>query len=163
MLVEGCPRTEADGTRRPAPPAPGVTVARQITLDQAGAVLAACTAEAVRIGQPMNIAVVDDGADLVAFASMDGTRLIGVDISQRKALTAVYFQTDTRDLAPLVQPGAPLFGIESTSEGRLVVFGGGVLLRTPDGQVAGGVGVSAGTVEQDHQVADAGRLAFPRG
>jgi uncharacterized protein GlcG (DUF336 family) len=91
---------------------------------------------------------------------MDGTKLIGVDISQRKALTAVYFQTDTRDLAPLVQPGAPLYGIEATTGGRLVVFGGGVLLRTADGAVAGGVGVSAGTVEEDHQVAEAGRKAF---
>ena len=138
-------------------------MAREITLEQADAILAACKAEAQQVGQPMNIAVVDDGGNLVAFASMDGTKLIGVDISQRKALTAVYFQADTRDLAPLVQPGAPLFGIESTSEGRLVVFGGGVLLTTPDGSVAGGVGVSAGTVEQDHQVAEAGRRAFTGG
>lgn len=133
---------------------------RQITLEQADAMVAACRAEAQTVGQPMNIAVVDDSANLVAFASMDGTKLIGVDIAQRKALTAVYFQTDTQDLVPLVQPGAPLYGIESTSEGKLVVFGGGVLLRTADGEVAGGVGVSAGTVEQDHQVADAGRKAF---
>ncbi len=133
---------------------------RQITLEQATAIVAACQAEAQSIGQPMNIAVVDDGANLVAFASMDGTKLIGVDISQRKALTAVYFQMDTKDLAPLVQPGQPLFGIESTSEGRLVVFGGGVLLTTGDGSVAGGVGVSAGSVDQDHQVAAAGRSAF---
>jgi uncharacterized protein GlcG (DUF336 family) len=133
---------------------------RQITLAQAEAVVEACKAEALAVGQPMNIAVVDDGGNLVAFAAMDGTKLVGVDISQKKALTAVYFQADTRDLAPLVQPGQPLFGIESTTGGRLVVFGGGVLLQGADGQVAGGVGVSAGTVEQDHQVADAGRRAF---
>ncbi len=77
----------------------------------------------------MNIAVVDDGGNLVAFAAMDGTKLIGEDISQKKALTAVYFQMDTKDLAPLVQPGQPLYGIESTTGGRLVVFGGGVLLH----------------------------------
>jgi uncharacterized protein GlcG (DUF336 family) len=133
---------------------------RQITLDQATAIVQACQAEAQSIGQPMNIAVVDDGANLVAFASMDGTKLIGVDIAQRKALTAVYFQMDTKDLAPLVQPGQPLYGIESTSGGRLVVFGGGVLLTTSDGSVAGGVGVSAGSVDEDHQVAAAGRSAF---
>jgi uncharacterized protein GlcG (DUF336 family) len=135
-------------------------MSRNITLDQAEAILQACKAEALAIGQPMNIAVVDDGANLVAFVSMDGTKLIGLDISQRKALTAVYFQSDTRDLVPLVQPGAPLYGIESTSAGRLVVFGGGVLLRDADGQIIGGVGVSAGSVEQDHQVAEAGRAAF---
>lgn len=134
---------------------------RQITLEQAEAIVAACKTEADSIGQPMNIAVVDDGANLVAFASMDGTKLIGVDISQKKALTAVYFQTDTKDLPALVQPGQPLYGIEATSEGKLVVFGGGVLLRTAVGEIAGGVGVSAGTVDEDHQVADAGRKAFP--
>jgi uncharacterized protein GlcG (DUF336 family) len=135
-------------------------MSRNITLPQAEAILDACKAEAAQVGQPMNIAVVDDGGNLVAFAAMDDTKLIGVDISQKKALTAVYFQADTRDLVELVQPGAPLFGIESTTGGRLVVFGGGVLLRTADGAVAGGVGVSAGTVLEDHQVAEAGRKAF---
>ena len=135
-------------------------MARQITLAQADAIVEACKAEADSVGQPMNIAVVDDGGNLVAFCAMDGTKLIGVDISQKKALTAVYFQTDTRDLASLVQPGQPLYGIESTTEGRLVVFGGGVLLRTAGGEVAGGVGVSAGSVEEDHQVAEAGRASF---
>jgi uncharacterized protein GlcG (DUF336 family) len=135
-------------------------MSRQITLAQAETIIAACKAEATAIGQPMNIAVVDDGGNLVAFSSMDGTKLIGVDISQRKALTAVYFQTDTRELAALVQPGQPLFGIESTTGGRLVVFGGGVLLTDDVGAVTGGVGVSAGTVDEDHQVAEAGRKAY---
>jgi uncharacterized protein GlcG (DUF336 family) len=69
---------------------------------------------------------------------------------------------DTRDLVPLKQPGSAIYGIEATTGGRLVIFGGGVLLRTPDG-AAGGVGVSAGTVEEDHQVAEAGRKAFVGG
>jgi uncharacterized protein GlcG (DUF336 family) len=135
-------------------------MSRQITLDQAEAIIDACKAEASTIGQPMNIAVVDDSGHLVAFASMDGTKLIGVDISQKKALTAVYFHSDTQDLAALVQPGQPLFGIESTTGGRLVVFGGGVLLRDGTGEITGAVGVSAGTVDEDHQVAEAGRKAY---
>ena len=133
---------------------------RSITLEQSEAIVAACKSEAEAVGQPMNIAVVDSGGNLVAFAAMDDTKLIGEDIAQKKALTAVYFQMDTRDLAPLVQPGQPLYGIEATTGGRLVVFGGGVLLRGADGQVVGGVGVSAGTVDEDHQVAKAGRKAF---
>ncbi len=137
-------------------------MSRTISLAQADAIIEACKAEAASVGQPMNIAVVDDGGNLVAFAAMDDTKLIGEDISQKKALTAVMFQMDTRDLVPLVQPGAALYGIEATSGGRLVVFGGGVLLRTADGAVAGGVGVSAGTVDEDHQVAEAGRTAFTR-
>lgn len=135
-------------------------MARQITLDQAEAVIAACKQEAVTVGQPMNIAVVDDGGNLVAFAAMDDTKLIGNDIAQKKALTAVYFQMDTRDLVPLVQPGAALYGIEATSGGRLVVFPGGVLLRKSDGTMAGAVGVSAGTVDEDDQVARAGAAAY---
>ena len=136
---------------------------RNITLAQADAIVEAAKAEATNIGQPMNIAVVDDGGNLVAFVAQDGTKLIGESIAQRKALTAVLFQTDTKDLVPLVQPGAALYGIESTSEGRLVVFAGGVLLRDADGAIAGGVGVSAGTVDEDHQVAEAGRKAFSPG
>jgi uncharacterized protein GlcG (DUF336 family) len=135
-------------------------MSRNITLEQAENIIRACKAEARAVGQPMNIAVVDDGGNLVAFVAMDDTKLIGEDIAQKKALTAVYFQMDTRDLVPLVQPGAPLYGIESTTGGRLVVFAGGVLLRRSDGIVAGGVGVSAGTVDEDHRVAEAGREAF---
>ncbi len=133
---------------------------RNITLAQAEAIIEACKAEATTIGQPMNIAVVDDGGNLVAFVAQDDTKLIGESIAQRKALTSVLFQMDTKDLVPLVQPGAALYGIESTSEGRLVVFAGGVLLKDADGAIAGGVGVSAGTVDEDHQVAEAGRTAF---
>ncbi len=135
-------------------------MSRSITLEQSQAIIEACRSEATAIGQPMNIAVVDDAGHLVAFAAMDDTKLIGEDISQKKALTAVYFQMDTRDLAPLVQPGQPLYGIEATTNGKLVVFGGGVLLRGADGRIAGGVGVSAGSVDEDHQVAEAGRKAF---
>jgi uncharacterized protein GlcG (DUF336 family) len=136
---------------------------RNITLAQAEAIIEGCKAEATNIGQPMNIAVVDDGGNLVAFAAQDDTKLIGENISQRKALTAVLFQMDTKDLVPLVQPGAALYGIESTSEGKLVVFAGGVLLRDGNGAIAGGVGVSAGTVDEDHQVAEAGRKAYQGG
>src|SRR5919112_1667063 len=124
---------------------------RSITLEQSEAIVAACKSEAEVVGQPMNIAVVDSGGNLVAFAAMDDTKLIGEDIAQKKALTAVYFQMDTRDLAPLVQPGAALYGIEATTGGRLVVFPGGVLLRKADGTLAGGVGASAGTVDEDDQ------------
>ena len=133
---------------------------RNITLQQAEKIIEGCKAEAASVGQPMNIAVVDDGGNLVAFAAMDDTKLIGEDISQKKALTAVYFQMDTKDLVPLTQPGAPIYGIEATTGGNLVIFGGGVLLKDANGAIAGGVGVSAGSVDEDHQVAEAGRKAF---
>lgn len=136
---------------------------RNITLAQAESIIEACKAEAVTVGQPMNIAVVDDGGNLVAFAAMDDTKLIGEGISQKKALTAVLMQMDTKDLVPMTQPGAPIYGIEAAVGGNLVIFGGGVLLRDADGAVAGGIGVSAGTVDEDHQVAEAGRAAYSGG
>src|SRR4028119_503701 len=116
---------------------------RSITLEQSEAIVAACKSEAQAVGQPMNIAVVDSGGNLVAFAAMDDTKLIGEDIAQKKALTAVYFQMDTRDLAPLVQPGQPLYGIEATTGGRLVVFGGGAPLRGAVGHLPGAAGARA--------------------
>ncbi len=55
---------------------------------------------------------------------------------------------ETRDVAPLVQPGGPLYGIEASNDGRLIVFAGGIPLKSR-GRVVGAVGVSGGTVEQD--------------
>jgi uncharacterized protein GlcG (DUF336 family) len=107
----------------------------------------------------MNIAVVDAGARLVAFARMDGAMLASIDIAQRKATTAMMMKMSTSDLAPLVQPGGPLFGIEVTN-GGLVPFAGGIPLRDAHGEPVGAIGVSAGTVEQDEEVAAAGAAAF---
>jgi uncharacterized protein GlcG (DUF336 family) len=132
-----------------------------VTLDAAEAVLAAAKRKAVEIGQPMNIAVVDAGARLVAFVRMDGAILASIDISRRKAETAMMLKMDTRDVGPLTQPGAPLWGLEVTN-GGMVSFGGGVLLLDRDEPV-GAVGVSAGSVEQDHEVAAAGAAAFASG
>lgn len=130
----------------------------RITLDQADAVMAAARNKAVEIGQPMNIAVVDDGGHLVAFARMDGAIKASIDISTRKARTSILMNAPTGALGQLTQPGAELWGLEATS-GGLVTFGGGVLLTNGD-ETVGAVGVSAGSVEQDVQVAEAGQAAF---
>lgn len=107
-----------------------------------------------QIGQPMNIAVVDDGGHLVAFARMDGAIKASIDISIRKARTSILMGLPTSVLMPLVQPGAELYGLEQTA-GGMVAFGGGVLIK--DGAaVIGAIGVSAGSVEQDISVAEAG-------
>ena len=107
----------------------------------------------------MNIAVVDDGNNLVAFARMDGAWLGSVDIAQGKAYTARAFNMSTKELAPLCQPGQPLFGIHASNDGRLIVFAGGIPLQE-EGEVVGAIGVSGGAVEQDHVVAQAGSEAF---
>lgn len=131
----------------------------KVTLDAAQAVIAAARRQAQEIDVAMNIAVVDEGNNLVAFARMDGAWLGSIDIAHGKAYTARAFDMATRDLAPLVQPGQPLFGIHASNEGRLIVFAGGLPLMA-DGDVVGAVGVSGGSVEQDQQVAEAGAAAF---
>jgi uncharacterized protein GlcG (DUF336 family) len=143
-------------------PSNGPTVAeaaRPVTIGAGQAVLEAARAKATEIGVPMNIAVVDDGGNLVAFARMDGAWLGSIDIAQNKAFTARAFDMPTKDLAPLAQPGGPLYGIEASNRGRVIVFAGGIPLVS-DGRVVGAIGVSGGSVEQDQEVAEAGVAAF---
>lgn len=130
-----------------------------ITLAQAEALIAAAKEKAADINTKMNIAVVDSGANLVAFAKMDGAWLGSVDIAQKKAKTAVYFMMDTKELSPLVQPGKPLFQIEHSNDG-LITFPGGITIKNEAGDVIGGIGVSGSTVDDDHKVAKAGADAL---
>jgi len=128
-----------------------------ISLSAAEKAIDAATAKAVEIGQPMNIAVVDDGGHLVAFVRMDGAIKASIDISIRKARTSILMNLPTSALMPLVQPGAELYGLEQTA-GGMVIFGGGIPLTNGD-VVIGAIGVSAGTVDQDVSVAEAGAAA----
>jgi uncharacterized protein GlcG (DUF336 family) len=137
------------------------TVAPHLTLTEAQHVLESALAKADEIAQPMNVAVVDGGGHLLAFARQDGAILGSIDIAIGKARTAVLFKMTTEELGKAAAPGASLYGIEVTN-GGLVIFGGGIPLPTADGDIAGGVGVSAGTVEQDITVARAGVDGFTR-
>src|SRR3954471_5994234 len=132
---------------------------KDVSLDAARHVIDSARRAAEAIGVAMNIAVVDDGNNLVAFERMDGAWLGSIDIAQGKAYTARAFDMSTRDLAPLCQPGQSLFGIHATNDGRLVVFAGGIPLEK-NGEVVGAIGVSGGAVEQDQVVAEAGAEAF---
>jgi uncharacterized protein GlcG (DUF336 family) len=129
-----------------------------ITLNTAQEVVEAARQRAQQIGVPMNIAVVDEGNNLMAFARMEGAWLGSIDISQGKAYTARAFDMATQELAPLAQPGQPLFGINASNEGHLVIFPGGIPL-TENGSIVGAVGVSGGSVDQDQEVAEAGAAA----
>ena len=133
--------------------------ATRVALSAGLAIVDAARAKAAELGVPMNIAVVDGGNNLVAFARMDDAWLGSIDIAQNKAYTARAFDMPTGDLAPLVQPGASLYGIEASNQGRLIVFAGGIPLVS-GGRVVGAVGVSGGSVEQDQAVAEAGAAAF---
>ncbi|WP_091322779.1 GlcG/HbpS family heme-binding protein [Geodermatophilus ruber] len=129
-----------------------------LTYAQAHRILDAGIAKADEIGQPMNVAVVDDGGHLLAFGRMDGAIRASIDISIRKARTSVLMNLPTAALTELVQPGAELYGLEQTA-GGMVAFGGGIPLYR-DGELVGAVGVSAGSVEQDVTVATAAAEAL---
>jgi uncharacterized protein GlcG (DUF336 family) len=129
-----------------------------ITLSQAEAVVAAAKLKAAEINTKMDICVVDAGANLTAFARMDGAWLGSIDISWKKAKTAAFFNMNTADLSGLVQPDKPLYNIEH-SNGGLITFPGGVIIKNAEGTIIGAVGVSGSTVEDDHTVALAGAAA----
>jgi|SRR5665647_157822 len=130
-----------------------------ITLAQARTIIAAAEKKASEIAQPMNIAVVDAGGNLVAHVRMDGAWLGSIDISINKAFTSRAFDITTKDLGENSQPGQQFFGIHASNHGRIMIFAGGIPLKQ-DGRVVGAIGVSGGSGEQDHSVAEAGAAAF---
>jgi len=131
----------------------------QINADQARLIIAAGEARANAIGVPVNIAVLDAGAQLKAFSRMDGALLGSIDIAVGKAKTAALFQMATEAVGEFCKPGGGSPGLEQTN-GGLVVFGGGLPLTAPDGSFLGAVGVSGGAVSQDMDVARAALAGF---
>jgi uncharacterized protein GlcG (DUF336 family) len=125
-----------------------------LTMDKALLIIEAAIEKAKTIGQPMNIAIVDAGANLMAFMRMDGAWLGSIDIAINKAFTARAFDITTLELGRNSQPGGQFFGIHASNHGRVMVFAGGIPIRV-NGQIAGAVGVSGGSGEQDQAVAEA--------
>ncbi|MFJ3487821.1 heme-binding protein [Pseudomonas sp. NPDC090202] len=125
-----------------------------ITLQEARQMLDAAEAAAERIGLAYNVAVVDSGGHLVAFIRQDGALIGSIDLAIRKAKTARIFDKTTEYLCELAQPGAPLYGIDQTNSGNVVILGGGLPIVIGK-HIVGAVGTSAGTVEQDIAVAQA--------
>jgi uncharacterized protein GlcG (DUF336 family) len=133
-----------------------------MTLDRARLLIETAIEKAKQIGQPMNIAIVDAGANLAAFVRMDGAWLGSIDIAINKAFTAKAFDISTLELGRNSQPGDQFFGIHGSNRGRVMIFAGGVPLKI-DGQVVGAVGVSGGSGEQDQAVAEAAVSSFHSG
>jgi len=130
-----------------------------ITLSEARRVIAAAEAKAREIGQPMNIAIVDAGGNLVSHVRMDGAWIGSIDISINKGFTARAFDIETAQLAENSQPGQQFFGIQASNRGRIMIFAGGIPLQR-NGSVVGAIGVSGGSGDQDQTVATAGAAAF---
>ena len=130
-----------------------------ITLETARRIIAAAEKKSEELGQPMNVAVVDDGGNLVAFERMENAWLGSIDISQKKAWTSRAFDITTKDLGANSQSGDQFFGIHASNDGKVMIFAGGIPLRS-EGKVVGAIGVSGGSGEQDHAVAEAGAAAL---
>ena len=121
--------------------------------------IVAAKQKSTAIDTKMNIAIVDAGANLVAFGRMDGAWLGSLDISIKKAKTARYFDMNTGIIGELSQPGQSLFNIEHSNNG-LITFPGGVPIKNASGEIIGAIGVSGSSVENDHTVAEAGASAI---
>lgn len=130
-----------------------------VSLADARRIIEAAEKHAIAIGQPMNIAVADSGGNLVAHVRMDNAWIGSIDISIKKAYTSRAFDISTKDLAAHSQSGGQFFGINASNDGKIMIFAGGIPLKR-DGKVVGAIGVSGGSGEQDHAVAEAGAKAF---
>ncbi|WP_299211648.1 heme-binding protein [uncultured Dokdonia sp.] len=130
-----------------------------ITLAQAEKMISVAKEKSIAIETKMNIAIVDAGANLVAFSRMDGAWLGSLDIAIKKAKTARYFDMNTGLIGDLSQPGGALYNIEHSNNG-LITFPGGVPIKNASGEIIGAIGVSGSSVENDHAVAEAGAAAI---
>src|SRR6201998_694663 len=130
-----------------------------MTLEDARRIIAAAEKKAKEIGQPMNIAVADEGGNLISHVRMDDAWLGSIDISIKKAYTARAFNIATKDLATHSQSGGQFFGIHASNDGKIMIFAGGIPLKR-GGKVVGAIGLSGGSGAQDQEVAEAGAAAF---
>jgi uncharacterized protein GlcG (DUF336 family) len=141
---------------------PTASQAAGLTLTAARRMIAAAESMARELRVAMSIAVVDGGDQLVAFVRMDGADLVTVSLARDKAFSALMNRMPTRDLAPLVQPGAEFYGYDSLAGGRMIVFAGGMPLER-GGVLVGAIGVSGGSADEDQQAADAAVAALELG
>ncbi len=130
-------------------------MAPRLTLSDARLILEGSEAKAKEIGVDMDIAIVDDGGHLLAFIRMDRARITSIDVAVNKAFTAACARKPTHEYAGVAGAGGPAFGIHVSNQGRFMIFGGGLPVFI-DGLIAGGVGCSSGSPEQDQEVAQAG-------
>lgn len=130
-----------------------------LNLELAKEMIKAAEKKAEELDIQMVISVLDDGGNLIATHRMDDAWLASVDIAQNKAWSSVALKMPTSDLEEATVPNAELWGLNTTNNGRIVVFGGGFPLEK-DGKVVGAIGASGSSVSNDEQVAKAGVEVF---
>lgn len=130
-----------------------------LKLADARRIIDAAEKKAIEIGQPMNIAVVDEGANLISHIRMDNAWIGSINIAINKAFTSRAFNISTKELAENSQPGDQFYGIHVSNHDRVMIFAGGIPLKDSNGIVIGAIGVSGGSGVQDQTVAEAGASA----
>lgn len=130
-----------------------------ISLDNAKLIAQRVELKAREMGVNAVVAIADDGGNLKLCECMDNSYLASRDIAINKAYTSVALKMSTKKLSGLSQPGAPLYGIQHTNGGKIVIFGGGDTLEA-SGKILGGIGVSGGSEEQDTALSAYGKRVF---
>jgi uncharacterized protein GlcG (DUF336 family) len=126
----------------------------QITLATALRIVEAATAHGAESGVPVAVAVSDPAGNVIASARMDDAPLGAMRLAADKAYTSALWQMPSGDLHDSSQPDGDDWGVTSTEGGRIVVYAGGFpIVSEADGALAGAIGVSGGTSEQDRECA----------
>lgn len=131
-----------------------------MSLELAERLCDAVLAEAKRIGVRAVVCVSDAAGNPKLVKCMDDAYLASYDVAVKKAYTVVALKMSTMALKPLAQPGASLYGIQFTNDGKIVIFGGGDPLKDGKGKIVGGLGVSGGSEEQDTALSAYGKRYF---
>ena len=130
-----------------------------ISLEDAKLLALKVEVKAKEMGVNAVVAIADDGGNLKLCECMDNSYLASRDIAINKAYTSVALKMSTKKLSSLSQPGQPLYGIQHTNGGKIVIFGGGDTLEI-SGKIVGGIGVSGGSEEQDTALSAYGKKIF---
>ncbi len=153
--VLGTPATpdrEPLGEQSTSTPSRGRTPARRFDLAAAKRIAERAEARSAELGVPVVIAAADAGGNLMLLHRVEGALLAATEVAINKAWSAVAFQAPTATLGPLATEDGPFPGLADTNSGRVVLFGGGVPVHV-DGELAGAIGISGGTAEQDVDIA----------
>jgi ATP:cob(I)alamin adenosyltransferase len=133
-----------------------VSAPSRLTLEQAKLLIEKVEIEARRQGKKAVIAVCGPEGNPIAVHVMDDAFLVSFDVAMKKAYTSVAVKMSTKELSVLAQPGGTFYGVDKMDGGKIVIFGGGIPLKY-QGRIIGGLGVSGGTGEEDHALAEYGQ------
>lgn len=134
-------------------------ITENVTLELARRLIYKVEEKAAEMGVKAVVAVSDASARIIAVECMDDAYIASYDVAVNKTFTCASLKMSTKQLSTLAAPGAPLYGIQFTNQGKIVIFGGGEVLRSGD-TIVGAVGISGGSEEQDTALAEYAKQVF---